>query len=662
MLAPGVTLYLGRSEEILPRIADQVGALVGDPPYGYDIEARSSDPRSRDGTKRGEAAGLLNAAGRAWEAAPVDNPVRVAGDEQPFDPGFMFSLGIQVFVVWGGNHFAGRLPDARCWLCWDKRDGARSDDQADCEFAWTNLDRPARLFSHKWRGLIKASERDQRRVHPTQKPIALMEWCLDMVPAGLVICDPYMGSGTTGVACIRQQRPFIGIDCDAAYFDVACKRLESELKKAKASALTEGEGFAGDDLVAPTRSQFSTGRIHKKRKLEGSNVLDLARERVAEIFKLFDTVAVSFSGGKDSTVVLQLALEEAQRRKQRLPVFHFDEEAIPYETEEYVRRCAAMPLVDLDWYCLPIQHRNACTRRDPYWFPWAPEDQALWVRPLPPEAITWDKVEGFPAERARRPSMPDSMGLLFPALKFGRVAMLMGIRADESLTRTRAILMTTPDSRSYIRAWNEGTSQGNLFKCYPIYDWSTADVWTAPAKLGWDYNRAYDAMEMAGISHIEQRCAPPYGEEPLRGLWMYSVCFPAIWDKMSRRVPGAATAARYSQTELYSYGSKPQKPAGMMWPAFLRQWLMKHPPEYRTQIAGRVKMWIDNHFKKTTEPIAPRAPHPQTGVSWEYLLMIAVRGDYKDRKQPPVPPDMTSARKRYDADVAGAVRGEIAGA
>jgi len=417
----------------------------------------------------------------------------------------------------------------------------------------------------------------------------------------------------------------------------------------KETVTVTDEGFSGDDLVAPDidRASLSTGKIAKKKAID-KNVLDLARERVDEAFKLFDTVAVSFSGGKDSTVCLHLALDAAQARGKNLIVFHYDEEAIPYETEDYVRRVAAMPGLELRWYCLPIQHRNACTRKQPYWYPWAPEDEAKWVRPLPPEAITFDQVEGFPAEREKRPTMPDSVPLLFEKLQYGRTAMVMGIRADESLTRTRAILMRHSDTRPYIRPWAE-----NLVKVYPIYDWSTADVWTAPKLFGWDHNAAYDVMEAAGISHNDQRCAPPYGEEPMRGLWTFAICFPEIWDKMSNRVPGAATAARYSQTELYAYGGVPDKPAGMSWPAFIRQWIEKHPQPYRGEIAARVKRWIDGHHDKTKDFIAPRAPHPITGISWQFLLVIAMRGDYKDRKQPGMHGlTVAKARERYEKEMA----------
>jgi predicted phosphoadenosine phosphosulfate sulfurtransferase len=357
---------------------------------------------------------------------------------------------------------------------------------------------------------------------------------------------------------------------------------------------------------------------------------------------LFDTVAVSFSGGKDSTVCLNLALEGARSRGKSLLVFFFDEEAIPYETEHYVRRVAEAHKseIELRWYCLPIQHRNACTRKSPFWYPWAPEDEPLWVRPLPPEAIV--AAEGFPTEKDRRPSMPDSVPMLFDTRKLGRTVQILGIRADESLTRTRAILKHASEGYDYIRQWSP-----NLYKLYPIYDWSTKDVWTAPAKFQWDYNRAYDLMELAGISHAEQRCAPPYGEEPLRGLWTYQVCFPDIWDKMANRVPGSATAARYSTSLLYAFDSLPDKPAELTWPQFVKQWIEKHPQPWKSEIAVRVKRWIDQHYDKTQDLIAPKAPHPVTGISWTFLLQIAMRGDYKDRRQPA----FDAPKERYDAEI-----------
>ena len=183
------------------------------------------------------------------------------------------------------------------------------------------------------------------------------------------------------------------------------------------------------------------------------------------------------------------------------------------------------------------------------------------------------------------------------------------------------------------RQKNISNNAGNYWKVYPVYDWSTQDIWTAPNELGWDYNIAYDIMEKCGITHSAQRCAPPYGEEPLEGLWMYHECFPDIWDKMSTRVSGANTAARHALTVLYSNRKNPEKPDGMEWIDYLSFWIRKFPPKEQLHIQNRINDLIAQHNKKTPDPIVKKTPHPITGICWEYLLKIAVRGDLKDRKQ-----------------------------
>lgn len=210
--------------------------------------------------------------------------------------------------------------------------------------------------------------------------------------------------------------------------------------------------------------------------------------------------------------------------------------------------------------------------------------------------------------------------------------MVMGIRAQESLTRRRAV--TRKQGENYITPYSGHGNRGNLWKAYPIYDWETEDVWTAPALLGWDYNHAYDRMEMAGVSHAMQRCSPAFGNEPLQKLHTYAACFPEVWDKMVYRVPGVGAAARYALTELYSYGSRPDKPAGMPWGEFVNHYLAKHPVEIRKVIAARLAMEIKSHYTKTADPLVVNAPHPDTGLSWDFVLMIAMRGDPKNRKQP----------------------------
>ena len=197
-----VTIYHGDCREILPAL--QVDTICADPPYGLDLGKRS-------GTQRGTSTKALDA-------------YHVIGDSTPFDPAHL--LGFRRVILWGGNHFAKSLPDARCWLVWDKREGGTSDSQADAEMAWTNFDEPMRLYHHRWRGMIKASEKAERRIHPTQKPVSLMRWCLTIAKPNGIVCDPYMGSGSTLRAAMDMGFPAIGIELDERYCEAAAKRLD----------------------------------------------------------------------------------------------------------------------------------------------------------------------------------------------------------------------------------------------------------------------------------------------------------------------------------------------------------------------------------------------------------------------------------------------------
>ncbi len=363
-------------------------------------------------------------------------------------------------------------------------------------------------------------------------------------------------------------------------------------------------------------------RILKKHDVDES-VLDLALMRIRRAYELHDRVAVSFSGGKDSTVVLNLALQVARERGQTpLDVFFWDEEVIAPETESYVARVAALPDVALRWLCLPVTHRNGCSTRAPFWWPWDPESRDLWVRTMPDVAES--ALEGF-----ERHQIPKTNRLLFPPGQ--TVGVLLGIRADESMSRRQGVSMRREDNYLISDAAAPGVT---LVK--PIYDWRTVDVWTAPHTLGWDYNHAYDLMALAGISPSQQRVAPPYGEQPMQSLWMWQVCWPDLWDRMCERVPGALTAARYAKTELYGAGgsSRLNPPAGMSWEEAISFYLARHPETVRSFTAKRLKSFLSAHRRATADPVPDRDPHPASGLSWAYMLRVAMRGDLKGRENP----------------------------
>lgn len=363
--------------------------------------------------------------------------------------------------------------------------------------------------------------------------------------------------------------------------------------------------------------------VFKKREVEES-VLELAQQRVAHAFDRFDRISVSFSGGKDSTVALNLALEEAERRG-RLPldVVFFDEEALQPATIEYVERVRNDPRVAMRWFCLPVQCRNACSRRQPYWFPWAEEDKHLWCREKPECALD---ASDLPLPGFNRHDIPTASAMLFDP-SVGTVGQILGIRAQESLRRYRSVMQ-----RRYENYISNSTLCPYIYSVKPIYDWSTEDVWTYPEKTGCDYNRSYDAMAQVGIPITQQRVCPPYGEEPLGGLWIYAQCWPELWDKMTARVQGAATAGRYSRSPLYSFRiDGVSKPDDVSWQEFIKRAVEKWPLEYQPKVAHSLKVQINYHNENTTDPIREDA-HPDTGVGWKMLYVIASRGDLKRRR------------------------------
>lgn len=215
-------LYLGDCAAVLPD-CDSTAALVSDPPYGI----KTDTARSRRSKRVSKGGMPVN-----WEPYKP-----VAGDDRPFDPAPL--LRFQQVILWGANHYCDRLPGSPHWLIWDKREGTTPDDNADCEIAWSNLRGPARVFRHLWRGLCRKGEeniaagRDAWRLHPTQKPIALMSWCIEQAKMPDTVIDPYMGSGSTGVAAVRLGKRFIGMEIDEGYFCIACKRIEQAQKQTR---------------------------------------------------------------------------------------------------------------------------------------------------------------------------------------------------------------------------------------------------------------------------------------------------------------------------------------------------------------------------------------------------------------------------------------------
>jgi site-specific DNA-methyltransferase (adenine-specific)/modification methylase len=212
------TLYCGDCMEVLPTLG-KVDAVITDPPYGIGAD---SSMHKTSGVVVGH--GHRRVAKRTYENTDWDNapPSKEVIDSiQSVAP---------IVIIFGGNYFA--LPPSKCWLVWDKK---TNGNFADCELAWTNLNKPVRRLELLWNGFARAGN-EERFDHPTQKPIALMAWCIEQAGNPQTILDPFMGSGTTGVAAVQLGRKFIGIERERKYFDIACKRIEQ--------AVAQGQLFA----------------------------------------------------------------------------------------------------------------------------------------------------------------------------------------------------------------------------------------------------------------------------------------------------------------------------------------------------------------------------------------------------------------------------------
>lgn len=213
------TLYLGDCLDLAQEIA--ADAVISDPPYGIGYVRGQ---KVKTGLYRGK-----NAAIRQNKHAGV----KITGDDQAFDPAAWLRFGN--VLLWGADHYRERLPADGRWLAWNKLGDLEPwDSFSDVEFAWHSQGGASRIFSLMWKGLVSDKRRGDTGVrdHPTQKPISLMLWCIRQAGTPERILDPFMGSGTTGVAALRLGRKFVGIEIEQRWFDIACRRIEHETRQA----------------------------------------------------------------------------------------------------------------------------------------------------------------------------------------------------------------------------------------------------------------------------------------------------------------------------------------------------------------------------------------------------------------------------------------------
>ena len=338
-----------------------------------------------------------------------------------------------------------------------------------------------------------------------------------------------------------------------------------------------------------------------KKYLE-KNVYEALQDRLKFIFDNFDNIYVSFSGGKDSGLLLNMVLSYKRRNKiaKKIGVFHQDFEAQYQTTTDFVSRMFENNLRDIEpyWVCLPMGSRCAVSNYQMYWYPWDPDKEELWVRPMPkmPYIINMDNNPfDFYRYKMVQEDLYAEFGEWYSRQKKGKTICLLGIRADESLNRYRAYA----NDRKTIMQGNQWTTKmgENWWNAYPIYDWTTKDVWIANGKFDYDYNRIYDLFWKAGLSISQMRVASPYDESAKESLNLYRVLEPATWVRVVSRVQGANFGAIYGSSHALG-ARKIELSPGHTWRSYVKFLLATLPEAMRRNYIEKFKTSIRFWWKK----------------------------------------------------------------
>ncbi len=368
-----------------------------------------------------------------------------------------------------------------------------------------------------------------------------------------------------------------------------------------------------------------------KRYLD-TDVFTAAVQRLETVFDNFERVYVSFSGGKDSGVLVHLALEAA-RRKNRLPldILHVDLEAWYRYTADFVTRILSRPDVRAHWICLPIHLRNSVSQLQPHWLCWEPGAKKRWVREMPrhPGVIS---DEGHFSWFRRGMEFEEFVPLFGKEFSQGKsCACLVGIRSDESLNRFRTVKSWTK-CRWEQFGWTTVLPSG-IVNAYPIYDWRTEDVWTAYGREGWDYNRIYDLMHMAGLSLPQMRLCQPFGDDQRRGLRLFKILEPETWSRLVNRVQGANFGNRHAAKSGNIFGNYHiALPPGYTWQSYC-EFLLSTMPEgvamhYRRKIYVFQRWWRKRGIPVIPDEADPHLEALKKAPSWRRVCKVLLKNDY----------------------------------
>ncbi|MEI8244615.1 MAG: DUF3440 domain-containing protein [Lentisphaerota bacterium] len=338
------------------------------------------------------------------------------------------------------------------------------------------------------------------------------------------------------------------------------------------------------------------------------NVYEAALKRIEFIFNEFEQIIISFSGGKDSGVMLNLVLDYARKNNclHKIGIYHMDYEAQYQMTTDYVTRTFENlpPEVTKYWICLPVKAQCSTSMFQTFWQPWKIEDKGIWCRPLPKNCISEANFAlGFDYEIS---DYDFNLKFAKAIAKNKKTCFLIGIRTQESLHRYKAVNKFS-DKNEYQGKNYTSKISDNCYNAYPLYDWLVDDVWIANAKFGYDYNRLYDLMYKAGLKPNQMRVASPFNDCAAESLKLYKVIDPNNWGKLIGRVNGVNFTGIYGGTAAMGWNSI-TKPAHFTWKQYMYFLLDTLPEKTKQNYMRKLKVsfayWLEKGGALPAETIA----------------------------------------------------------
>lgn len=362
------------------------------------------------------------------------------------------------------------------------------------------------------------------------------------------------------------------------------------------------------------------------------NVLEASRERISKTLDNFEKYYISFSGGKDSTVMTHLVMEEAIKRGKKVGLLIIDLEAQYNQTIVHIEEIIEMykDHIDLHWFCGELMLRNAVSDFQPKWVCWDESKKDIWVREKPKYASDLTRYDFYVPKMEFEEFM-----VIFGKWYAGDelTAGFIGIRSDESLHRYRAI--TSSKNGLTYNGWKWTTKlNSNLFNVYPIYDWRTEDIWIFHMKQNnLPHNKVYDMMTRAGVKLSNQRLCQPYGDDQKKGLWLYHILEPETWYKLLNRVSGVNSGALYVNERGNINGSNHvTKPDNHTWESYTNYLLKSLPLKMQNHYKERFLKFIVGWKKRGYDKIPDEAPHDLEvkcwAPSWKRMARCILRNDY----------------------------------